>query len=291
MRADFARLAYMHERGGAYADLDVEIVGNLGETLAVPGSSSRARLDALGSKACRPGRAYPRLVPDDKVGMLAGGSGCRRELVLASMGDPADVHWWPHALPNAFMASVPGHPFWAFAAGQVARLWREKREGAARELGVDLKEAEGRKEFAAKMEEGVEYVTGPGMLAHAVFDYVLVDPRRAEGIQLLGPEIVFGYDWQHRRDLDAVCSSQWSSFDREKCLDAVRAGTGTARAFKQPALLELRVVETGGLLDRKRQGVVVEVVEEGRSSIAGTVAVSYWSHSWGDNPAVLQGGG
>jgi inositol phosphorylceramide mannosyltransferase catalytic subunit len=64
----------------------------------------------------------------------------RQGAVLAYM---SDTWWLRHNVPNAWMASVPGHPLWLFSA---AHVLREFRPGMQDEQ---------------LYREGIEQVTGP----------------------------------------------------------------------------------------------------------------------------------
>jgi hypothetical protein len=298
MRADIARLFYMSHYGGVYADLDVELLiepGELEEALATQESHSRATIDSLGKKACRPGRVYHPLNATLEPETLKGGSKCRRDLVLALLGPPEILPFWPHAVPNAFMASVPGHPFWMYAVSQVERLYRERLEAVAKDLGVPVDDTSVKEPIFEKklLESAPEYITGPGVLRESILNWILGHPdERAAGVVFLGPEVIFPYDWDHRHDLDDICSSQRTLFNRSACLEAVAVGRTSpiGRAFSQPKLVEARVRDmSNGLLKKATVEIVpVEIMETSGGSVLGTLAVSYWSHSWGNNPAVLQ---
>jgi len=73
MRVDFVRPLYLHYYGGVYADLDVESIQPLDDFFADSGKDViLGRMESCGS----------------------------------------DGIYLEHGIPNAFMASVPGHPFW-----------------------------------------------------------------------------------------------------------------------------------------------------------------------------------
>lgn len=278
MRADFARLAYMSAFGGVYTDLDVELIAKLGDldlalaTLGTPGG-------------CRP-KSHRN---------LEGGSKCRRELVLALHGAPGNLTGWPHSLPNAFMASVPGHPFWRFAMEKVNQKWNEKLDQVSRNLSraVNLTDPVFRRTLLRTL--GPEYITGPGLLRDALLDYVSHDPSRATGIVLLGPELIYGYNWQENHELDETCSAQRNGFNRTRCVESVAVGSTspTGRKFKWPKLVELRVQRSWFKRVWRKQGDIVPVeLIESKPTITGTLGISYWSHSWGHQiPDEVQGAG
>ena len=50
-----------------------------------------------------------------------------KQLILGRMGNDID---WEHSIPNALLASVPGHPFWINVLGQI-------QENLAKDLKVE----------------------------------------------------------------------------------------------------------------------------------------------------------
>eukprot|EP01135_Chromosphaera_perkinsii_P001167 Nk52_evm6s160 gene=Nk52_evmTU6s160 len=72
---------------------------------------------------------------------------------------------WDHSIPNAFMMSTPGHPFWAFCINM------------AMDRGLDLQQKLNSGEKKNNQEEvEAEYYTGPRLLHHCVKEYG--DPKR-----------------------------------------------------------------------------------------------------------------
>jgi hypothetical protein len=130
MRADSVRYLYMLEFGGVYADLDVVSLETLDEYLIGPANATAPR------RMQRP------------------------QLVLPRMGS-FDSH---HAIPNAWMASVPAHSFWLFLLQRIqARV----------DSGKDLSRP--------------EFVTGPAALKRAYVKYRGLAVSSQSRITLLGP--------------------------------------------------------------------------------------------------------
>ncbi|ORY50961.1 hypothetical protein BCR33DRAFT_712918 [Rhizoclosmatium globosum] len=169
MRADAARIFYMHQYGGVYADLDVICLKPIHE-------------------------------------LLQG-----HELVLGNMRtEPKPVlpftsgEWnYLHGVPNAFMASKPGHGFWMVCA---------------------------RKMLEARDSWTVEEVTGPVMIWRALQEYVRKEMHFEESVYIASPSLVFPYSWTwpSGETEHAVCSKQRVSFNATRCLEIVDPGR---RAF------------------------------------------------------------
>lgn len=118
-RVDAARLFMMHRHGGVYADTDVEAVRDPSPLFA-----GRHDLIFFAQSSIRCGRAARVQVPQGEE----------------SVG----------AIPNALMASVPGHPFWIYLA---SKLVSARREGL------------------------VMWATGPSRLTEALAQYQAEYPR------------------------------------------------------------------------------------------------------------------
>ncbi|KAJ3406433.1 hypothetical protein CcCBS67573_g01887 [Chytriomyces confervae] len=166
MRADAARVFYLHRFGGVYADFDVICLRQMDSLLA------------------------------------------SHDLVLASMDVPAlnisdadNVFFDANSIPNAWMASVPEHPFWLHCAKLMMRL---SEEG----------------------EDGVEQKTGPMMLKRALSEYnailqndTIKSAEKLLPIFIAEPNAIFPYSWVWTQNTDThkVCSSQRKTFNEARC--------------------------------------------------------------------------
>ena len=106
----------------------------------------------------------------------------------------------PHelSLPNAFMASVPGHKFWHYVIKHVLRNY----EGGK----VDVGDA--------------HRVTGPIMLKEAVADYQSTSINKA--LTVFPAETMYGVDWNWRGDpsmhhIFSVCHAPDPKFNSTQC--------------------------------------------------------------------------
>ncbi|KAL9076352.1 MAG: hypothetical protein Q9161_001068 [Pseudevernia consocians] len=153
-RADTARNIYMHVFGGVYADLDTECVGPYEEMFAeyntsmiahnMPPSQSES-LDKSGQrKSLQPTKALEEPRPKSTATGLeipASAEG-ERKVFLGRMGTDDN---FVHSIPNAWMGSTPGHPFWVLPL-----------ESCEQSIGSDAQP---------------EYLTGPPALYDRVRDY------------------------------------------------------------------------------------------------------------------------
>jgi hypothetical protein len=143
MRADTARILYMHRFGGARARAHMApshaSPADFPPDVTAAFAPCRLPSRAMCFQGCMPGpvlaqhktllQSYPwRLIRQPPVraglyadldidvlrpfdGLLAG-----QRLVLASMTNDSA---FAHAIPNAWMASAPGHPFWQFCLAHI----------------------------------------------------------------------------------------------------------------------------------------------------------------------------
>jgi hypothetical protein len=168
MRADTARYLYMYTHGGVYADLD---------TFALRSTENLTEAAA------------------------AGGAGA----LVALMSGDVD---YPHNIPNAWMASQPGHPFWLFLAKTI-------KEAAGAELEEDKSGGE------MKAEEA----TGPVALKRAYDTWRCVLGDADADVAALPAGYVFVSDWhdeEARIRFDGVCNGTriTSPIVRRRCLAA-----------------------------------------------------------------------
>ncbi|KAI8892255.1 nucleotide-diphospho-sugar transferase [Globomyces pollinis-pini] len=150
-RADVARYMYMYKYGGVYADLDVVCL-----------------------------RSHEPLVP-------IGGA-----IVPLMRNMPFEGEGWKdeHDIPNAWMASEPGHPFWLYLLKH-----------------INSKDNNGQ----------TEALSGPIVEWYALqeFEKTNTDPEAI--INYIAPGLIFPFDWRiwdHRREL---CYAQSPQFNISAC--------------------------------------------------------------------------
>ncbi|KAJ3098066.1 hypothetical protein HK100_005193, partial [Physocladia obscura] len=134
LRADAARIFYLHKYGGVYADLDV-----------------------LCLKSIRPLLQNHELI----LGQLT---------TLSKPILPFVFHRWEylHALPNAWMASRPGHLFWMF----VAKRMLEADENLT-----------------------VEEATGPVMIWRSLSEFIKIGGIFWASVFIADSELLYPYSW------------------------------------------------------------------------------------------------
>ena len=117
-------------------------------------------------------------------------------VLLAYMGKDED---WQHNIPNAFMASVPDHPFWWYCISRVMLTHVEDDRW-----------------------DYVEATTGPAMLKEALADY---QTQCRDDITILPSETIYPFDW-HKTWMHAdqatmasvnVCVGNHPDFDANRC--------------------------------------------------------------------------
>lgn len=134
--------------------------------------------------------------------------------VLAYMGD--DVSF-PHAIPNAWLASPPRHPLWMHAVSGIINALLSHRS------------------TDASMGTTVESLTGPVMLTRVVADYRA--SYGANSVTLLGSESIYPYNWANHTQLEeALCDARSPEFDESACISLypdAHAATFWTSSWKQ----------------------------------------------------------
>ncbi|KAL1756784.1 nucleotide-diphospho-sugar transferase [Schizophyllum commune] len=165
-----------------------------------------------------------------------------------------------HSIPNAWMASAPGHPFWLWPVTEAQRVMSMEN-------------------LPAEM-NSPEYITGPSALRNMYYAYQASDSpfptpaksrRQADEelpplnpfvtdatkngrpeVVLLPAPLIYPYSWDTSDHLArCVCSAETVFFDTEVC----------------------KRVTPGGYVVRDLRGPSVQSLMERQ--------ISYWSHSWG----------
>ncbi|KAI8620379.1 nucleotide-diphospho-sugar transferase [Chytriomyces sp. MP71] len=121
-----------------------------------------------------------------------------RDLVLGRMQVPGPESWeHAHSIPNAWMASKPGHSFWMYAADLMM-------QGDA---------------------QGTEEKAGPVMIWNAVRKYMEnPDASQLDDLYLADPELIYPYSWSFAmtdESVHQVCSKKRDSFNEKACLELV----------------------------------------------------------------------
>ncbi|KAJ3187993.1 hypothetical protein HDU85_006386 [Gaertneriomyces sp. JEL0708] len=165
-RADMARYFYMHRYGGVYADLDMQCLRPMDELLACYGPC----------RDCIKNTAF-----------------------LALMGSSLE---WEHSLPNAWMASTPGHSFWMHVAHKVLDKYAAWKRGEG---------------------EGPEWMTGPIALRETYLRYMANYPpgSEADPVVLLEPSVIYPLDWSRFGEIGWACSPKSNTFNENRCHELI----------------------------------------------------------------------
>eukprot|EP00842_Homolaphlyctis_polyrhiza_P006674 jgi/Hompol1/7007/HPOL_003817-RA len=96
-----------------------------------------------------------------------------------------------HNIPNPWMGSAPGHPFWIHM----------------------LKNIQSKTEV-----DGVEALTGPVMLFQSLREFeILYQNETLPPITYMAREFILPYDWHDNKGLAGICSAQSDNIDPEAC--------------------------------------------------------------------------
>jgi inositol phosphorylceramide mannosyltransferase catalytic subunit len=163
-RADIARCMYLYLYGGVYSDLDSEPMRPMDELLEITKDkdhvlNSKVTAAEWETNALDMKKTFVQDLENNQPGRLL-------------LGWMSTDYEFAHNLPNAWMASEPGHYFWIFMLNKIMRTDPDAN---------------------TKPEE----IGGPVMLYDAVREYVSTIPSsHRDGITLLAPGVVFPYDWR-----------------------------------------------------------------------------------------------
>ena len=131
-----------------------------------------------------------------------------QKAILAMMS--TDIYF-EHNIPNAWMASSPGHPFWLF----LVRIIQE------RYLAILMKEAQG----DTSTDVGVESLTGPVILKEAYDTWRCVFGDERGKLETLDPGYVFISNWNKEEEANyfsKVCNGSTINTEQQqkRCLKA-----------------------------------------------------------------------
>ncbi len=131
-----------------------------------------------------------------------------KRAALAWMGPPDVQHEYKeHNIPNAWMASEPGHPFWLMV---LMRIIQQPKDALAEE------------------------VTGPVALKQTYLHYWLPTspPELVQSLSVIEPGLIYPFDWAGNlvghadaQKLATSCSSSWkqnADFDAARCKELVK---------------------------------------------------------------------
>jgi len=167
MRADSVRYMYMHHYGGVYGDLDMD----------------------------------PLKPTDDLIETLD--VTINHSAIVGYMGTKYEH---AHNVPNAWMMSSPGHPFWMFC---LMRIMTNNING----------------------ENRAEYLTGPVLLKEAVKEYTEANQRitgqnvkgvdhgdtKINDLHILRPGLIFPYNWEDSEKNIDVCGADKAIINSDPC--------------------------------------------------------------------------
>ena len=109
-----------------------------------------------------------------------------------------------HNVPNAWLASEPGHPFWLFV---LTRILHDERPNSP------------------------EAVTGPVQLIKSLKAYNAqkCDPKgEFGGVRYVEPGLIFPYDRNRQNGLGGICSAQSSGFSEQECKEKLKVSASSA---------------------------------------------------------------
>ncbi|KAJ1554180.1 hypothetical protein HK096_004705, partial [Nowakowskiella sp. JEL0078] len=200
-RADAVRYCYMYKYGGIYADIDVEALkpmSNLFERL-------RKRELAIRSKNWKFG-----IDPvNQETWSLDYGNkyqlGSDIDLVIPLMSGDINL---AHNIPNAWLASKPGHSFWIWTLLSIQEKFQTNSH---------LHEVEGLTGPVALLSAFNQWINDH----HEVNQVHVKGIGKKETISFAPPGVIFPYDWYHGNEHRVYCSAESDSFNADKCKSIV----------------------------------------------------------------------
>ncbi|KAH7020758.1 uncharacterized protein B0I36DRAFT_252631 [Microdochium trichocladiopsis] len=194
-RVDMMRNLYMHAFGGVYADLDTDCLRPTEDMLDVYGIDRVGEHQTLNTQLAAP------------------------ESSTAVFGRMGSDFNFEHHLPNAWMASTPGHPFFLLPIESIkAEVDRSQRPLAG--YWYDWPSA--------------EQMTGPIALRESIIQYAArqKDGSSSNGVPerivLLPQQWAYPFNWDSDEATRALCSAEQDTFNASSCknkLDVARQGS------------------------------------------------------------------
>ncbi|KAL9105086.1 MAG: hypothetical protein Q9163_000004 [Psora crenata] len=205
-RADAIRNIYMHVFGGVYADLDTECIKPYDSLFAKYNISTAPYHDL--------NIPLPYLLRQNNSAMLASQPTSTRKAFLGRMGTNTDSE---HSIPNAWMASTPGHPFWLLPLEKIKDHIYDG--GTPEGLTGPISLRDQIADYQARYHGG-----SPSLDEHYTHSpwSSLYPPRELESLEILPFWMVYPYSWQ--RDGDAYrnyCLIGQVEFDATRCKEVL----------------------------------------------------------------------
>ncbi|KAJ3122765.1 hypothetical protein HK098_002492 [Nowakowskiella sp. JEL0407] len=188
-RVDAVRNCYIYLYGGIYIDLDLEAVRPMEEFYRHIQFIPSRKIFANGN-----GEVSKSLNLNDTTTFESPNIDIILPLLSSNLK-------FPHNIPNAWMASRPGHPFWILALDMI--MGRSQRFPM----------------WYLKWFKNVEWLTGP----IALYDVVtvwneLVERYGFSDLHFTPPGVIFPYDWNSmRQSHKEYCSAEVATFNPHKC--------------------------------------------------------------------------
>ena len=203
-RADAVRNFYMHVFGGVYADLDTECLlpyDSLFKNYSIP--------------------AAPHLELTDSQNVVIASENRERKAFLGKMHNPTDPH---SGLPNAWMASTPGHPFWILPLESIEENISKNKvpefltgPDALFEV-VRTYEKEYAHENNSTLDKHCQHSVWSRIHHRALPNSQELLPPQS--LELLPSWEVYPYSWGEKAFIE-VCGPGNSKFDAETCKDVL----------------------------------------------------------------------
>jgi inositol phosphorylceramide mannosyltransferase catalytic subunit len=124
-----------------------------------------------------------------------------------------------HAIPNAWMASTPFHPFFMLPLEVVPNLTEKPVEEVTGPVALRNEIHRYDEEFKAGVEL-VPYLRTKDM-GHAYFD----EYELRHSVSILSTDVIYPYAWNGDgvpAGFGAICSGQTAQFDRQVCLEGLK---------------------------------------------------------------------
>ncbi|PRP86471.1 glycosyltransferase family 32 protein [Planoprotostelium fungivorum] len=182
-RADVVRNMYLYLYGGVYSDLDVECLKPVDDLLDIIQSK---RDDTYFSSQTPP----------------ASFSSNSSSVII--LGQMEGAERGKHSIPNAWMASSPGHPFWLFMLFNALKTSSENKEPEEKQFTKD----------ASRLYRDIR-AAGVDVPSH-------IGETMQHDVIILSPHIVFPYSWMRTSTRDEVskrCAFGMNTFDDKMCKD------------------------------------------------------------------------
>jgi hypothetical protein len=195
-------------RGRVYADLDTDCVRPSDELFALYNVSTVPSQDVAPAKVAANEQVANEHASDESV----------QKCFFGRMGTDDDFE---HSIPNAWMASTPGHGFFKYMLQRTKKMVTsgDELDGRPEAITGPIALRDGIGEFTNRDDEEGKRQEGDEILEHPMQTNGI---HRDPVVEVLPFHYIYPYSWAQDGDIfRRVCSAERRTFDAQRCKDLI----------------------------------------------------------------------